>query len=158
MITLKIAMPLLARHEGVWEGQYRYFDGNGQLVDKHLSRLICRFPESGPYPYHQTNIYRWSDGRSETRDYPASFRDGRLHWDSGDLYGWAVAVEQDTSQRSLMLYWQRHDLADSYIYEIVNISDCGHFRSRFAQWIEHGRVKLRTMVDEQLLSKDWQHV
>ena len=156
MPDLKTAMPLLARHEGIWEGHYRYLDADGKLVDEHDSRLICRLPETGPYPYHQTNIYRWADGRSETRDFPAVLRDGRLHWDSGQVHGWAVEAPEDRHHRTLLLSWLRRDLPDSYLYEMVQISDCGQYRSRMWQWIQAGRVRLRTLIDEELVSRDWQ--
>lgn len=149
MNTLKTAMPTLARHEGTWEGRYRYFDGDGALIDEHASRLICRFPVDGPYPYHQTSVYRWADGRVETRDFPAIWRDGRLHFAGDGTLGWAVEVGEDPHRRTLMLYWARQDAASSYLYELIQISDCGRFRSRVGQWIEDGRVKLRTLVDEQ---------
>lgn len=149
MIDLKLAMPLLARHEGVWEGHYRYFDGDGALVDEHASRLICRFPVDGPYPYHQTSIYRWADGRAETRDFPAIWRDGRLFWGNAATSGWAVEVNEDPHRRTLMLYWARQDTPNAWLYELIQISDCGRYRSRVGQWIEDGRVKLRTLIDEQ---------
>ena len=38
-------MPLLARHEGVWDGTYTYFNAANEKVDEHKSRLFCRFPE-----------------------------------------------------------------------------------------------------------------
>ena len=40
---LRKEMPLLARHEGVWEGMYRYYDAQGDKIDEHHSKLICRF-------------------------------------------------------------------------------------------------------------------
>ena len=30
---LKKMLPTLARHEGVWEGHYRYYDANGKQTD-----------------------------------------------------------------------------------------------------------------------------
>ena len=82
MTGIREGMPLLARHEGVWDGWYRYFDRDGNRMDEHRSRLICRFPDDGPYPYHQTNNYRWEDGRTEVRDFPAAYRDGRVWFDN----------------------------------------------------------------------------
>ena len=155
MTTLKTAMPILARHEGIWEGQYRHFDAAGVLIDQHQSRLICRFPADGPYPFHQTNIYRWTDGRSETRDYPASFRDGRLYWDNGVLSGWAAEVAEDPGRRTLVLYWSNRDLPEAYLYEMIQISDCGRYRSRVWQLIENGRIKMRTLIDEVKVSDAW---
>lgn len=156
MHSLKTSMPLLARHEGIWEGQYRYFNNAGELVDQHKSRLICRLPDDGPYPYHQTNIFLWADGRSETRDFPAVFRDGKLHWDSGLVHGWATEAPEDRHHRTLLLSWLRRDLPDAYLYEMIQISDCGQYRSRVWQWIAAGQVRMRTFIDEELVSRSWQ--
>jgi hypothetical protein len=149
MNDLRTAMPILARHEGVWEGHYRYFDAEGALIDQHASRLICRFPEDGPYPYHQTSIYRWADGRTETRDFPATWSEGRLNWSGDGSSGWAIEVSEDPRARTLMLYWARKDAPNAYLYELIQISDCGRYRSRVGQWIEDGRVRMRTLIDEQ---------
>lgn len=57
-------MPLLARHEGVWDGTYTYFNAQNEKIDEHASRLLCRLPDGGDIPYHQTNHYtmgRWQD-------------------------------------------------------------------------------------------------
>ena len=35
-------MPVLARHEGVWDGVYTYYNAAGVKVDEHQSRLLCR--------------------------------------------------------------------------------------------------------------------
>jgi hypothetical protein len=80
-------MPLLARHEGVWDGVYTYYNAAGEKVDEHTSRLFCRFPDEGPHPYHQTNHYTWPDGRTEIRDFPAAYRDKRVWWDNELIVG-----------------------------------------------------------------------
>ena len=90
MTNIREAMPLLARHEGVWEGTYSYFNAANEKVDEHASRLLCRFPDEGPYPYHQTNHYTWADGRTEVREFPAEYRDGRVWWDNELIKGWAA--------------------------------------------------------------------
>ena len=79
MSELKRLMPILARNEGVWDGWYRYYDAEGNKIDEHRSRLVCRFFSAGPYPYHQTNHYTWSDGRTEVRDFPATYREKRAY-------------------------------------------------------------------------------
>ena len=33
-------MPLLARHEGVWDGTYTYFNDKDEQIDQHKSRLF----------------------------------------------------------------------------------------------------------------------
>lgn len=155
MTTLKERMPTLARVEGIWEGSYRYLDAAGKLVDEHRSRLICRFPDDGPYPYHQTNHYLWPDGRSEVRDFPAVLRDGRLCWHGEAVSGWAAELAEDPGRRTLLLHWSPLEAEDEHIYEMMQISDCGQFRSRVAQWLAAGRLKLRILVDEERVASDW---
>ena len=42
-MSLRRAMPLLARHEGVWEGYYRYYDAQRREDRMSTSRgCICR--------------------------------------------------------------------------------------------------------------------
>lgn len=141
-------VPLIARHEGVWEGVYRYYDPEGNKVDEHRSRLECRFPDSGPYPYHQTNHYTWADGRTETREFPATIENGKLVW-HGLIDGWCAEVPLDGFGRTLMLYWTRKDEPDVYLYEMIQLSDCGRYRSRVWQWFRDGRLTGRTLIDEE---------
>ncbi|MFQ3595305.1 MAG: DUF3598 domain-containing protein [Sphingomonadaceae bacterium] len=149
-------MPLLARHEGVWEGTYRYYDATGKLVDEHKSKLLCRFPESGPYPYHQTNIYEWADGRREVRDFPAEYREGRIWWDNDLIQGWAAELPLDDKLRTVVLYWQRTGDPELYLYEMIQLSDDGTKRCRTWHWIRNGQLETRTAIEEQLVSRDWQ--
>lgn len=148
-------LPSLARHEGIWNGTYRYYDANGIKTDEHHSRLVCRFPASGTYPYHQTNYYRWSDGRQQVRDFPATIVDGRLRWDNELIKGWAADVSLDVFDRTTMLYWVRKDTPDTYLYEMIQISDCGQYRSRVWQWFKRGRLTARTLIDERKVTDDW---
>jgi hypothetical protein len=152
---LRAVMPLLARHEGVWEGTYRTYDAAGNKIDEHASRLVCRFPESGPYPYHQTNHYRWADGRTEVREFPAKLMDGRIVWDNELIKGWAADVPLDENNRTTMLYWVRKGDPDMYLYEMIHLSDCGKFRSRVWQWIKDGKILQRTLIDETRTWYDW---
>jgi hypothetical protein len=156
MTEIKNAMPLLARHEGVWDGWYRSFDRDGNAVDEHRSRLICRFPADGPYPYHQTNRYTWDDGREEVRDFPATFADGRVWFDTELITGWAAEVDLDQHRRSIMLYWERKGEPGLCLYEMIQLSDCGRYRSRVWQWIRNGRIELRTLIDEEKVSDQWE--
>lgn len=156
MSEIKVAMPLLARNEGVWDGFYRHTDVQGNKIDEHRSRLVCRFPEDGPYPYHQTNHYTWDDGRTEARDFPATYRDGRMWFDNALIYGWAAEVPLDDFNRTLMLNWTRKGESDLYLYEMIQMSDCGRYRCRVWQWIKSGRIHMRTLIDEEKVSDSWQ--
>jgi hypothetical protein len=155
MSDLRAAMPLLVRSEGVWDGVYRYYDASGALTDEHASRLICRLPDSGPYPYHQTNLYTWADGRTETRDFPASYKDGRIWFDTPLIQGWAADVPLDDFKRTMILNWVRVGEPDLYLYEMIQLSDCGQLRCRTWHWIKTGKLILRTCIEETKTALDW---
>ena len=152
---LKKIMPLLARHEGVWEGTYRFYNLQGEQIDEHASRLICRFPEAG-HPYHQTNHYRWANGKREERDFPAMVENGRLKWDNEFINGWACDVALDDFNRTTMLNWTRTGEPDLYLYEMIQLSDDCISRARVWQWFKADRLFQRTLVDETFVTKDWQ--
>lgn len=149
------SLSTLARHEGVWEGVYRYYDARGEKTDEHASTLVCRFPRSGRWPYHQTNFYRWADGRTQTRDFPALIENGRLIWQGGLIRGWAADVDLDDFARTSMLYWVRGDEPDTYLYEMIQLSDCGQYRARVWQWFRDGKLTGRTLIDERKSGDDW---
>lgn len=151
---LKMLMPLLARHEGVWEGVYRHYNTEGVLTDEHQSRLICRFPEVG-HPYHQTNHYRWADGKREIRDFPATVENARLRWDNDFINGWACDVVLDDFKRTTMLNWTRTGEPDLYLYEMIQLSDDGKSRARVWQWFKADRLFQRSLVDEHFITADW---
>ena len=151
-MSLRKAMPLLARHEGVWEGYYRYYDARGEKIDEHKSRLICRIRDDAEY--HQTNLYRWANGDRESRDFPADIADGRLMF-ATDIDGWAAAVDLDEHQRTMMLHWTRVGEPDLYLYEMIQISDDNEARARVWHWFKNDRLLKRTLVDEKRVSTDW---
>ena len=151
-------MPLLARHEGVWDGLYTYYNAAGEKVDQHRSRLLCRFPDGGDCPYHQTNYYMWQDGRKEIRDFPATYSDGRVWWDNELIKGWAAEVGLDDKHRTVMLYWQRQGDPLLYLYEMIQISDDGQNRCRTWHWIRDGHLETRTAIQETLVTRDWASV
>lgn len=151
-MSLRKAMPLLARHEGVWEGYYRYYDSQGNKTDEHKSRLICRIRDDKEY--HQTNLYRWADGKKETRDFPARIEGGRL-WFATEISGWAAAVDLDEHKRTMMLHWTRIGEPDLYLYEMIQISDDSEARARVWHWFRNDRLWQRTLVDESRVSTDW---
>ncbi|MFK8052842.1 MAG: DUF3598 domain-containing protein [Woeseiaceae bacterium] len=150
--TLKEQLPILARHEGVWDGYYRYYDIDGNKIDEHRSRLLCRFPDDDSY--HQTNLYFWKDGKTEVRDFPTKVEGGRMIFYT-EIDGWAADEPLDHNKRTVLLNWKRKDDPDIYLYEMIQISDCGKYRSRTWQWFRAGLLFQRTLVDEQRISNDW---
>ena len=152
-MSLREKMPLLARHEGVWDGYYRYMDSNGNKIDEHKSRILCRM--IGADDYHQTNYYYWADGKKDIRDFPAIVKDDRLMFCT-EISGWAAEVPLDENSRTIMLHWTRNNEPDLYLYEMIQLSDCGQYRARVWQWFREDRLFMRTLVDEQRISESWQ--
>ena len=151
-MSLRASLPFLARSEGVWEGYYRYYDGDGNKIDEHKSRLICRIIEDRDY--HQTNVYRWADGKKDTRDFPAEIQGERLVF-TNEITGWAQAVDLDEHGRTMMLHWTRNNEPDLYLYEMIQLSDDGEARARVWQWFKSDRLLQRTIIDERRVSTDW---
>lgn len=151
-------MPLLARHEGVWDGVYTYYNAAGERVDEHTSRLLCRIDDDAEHAYHQTNHYTWPDGRTEIRDFPAEYREGQIWWDNELIVGWAAEVPLDQNARTMMLYWQRTGDPSLYLYEMIQLSDDGKNRCRTWHWIRNGMLETRTAIQETFVTKDWRGI
>ncbi len=151
-MSLRAAMPFLARNEGVWEGRYRYYDAQGDKIDEHKSRLICRIIDDRDY--RQTNLYRWADGRKDDREFPAEIAGNRLLL-SGPIDGWAAAVDLDDYGRTMMLNWTRKNEPNQYLYEMIQMTDDGLSRARVWQWFRDDRLVQRTLIDELRISTDW---
>ena len=153
---IKENMPVLARHEGVWEGMYRHYDAEGNKIDEHKARLVCRLPETGPHIYHQTNQYTWADGRTEIQEFIPSFKDGRVWFDDEKIEGWAADLDLDANNRTTVLSWIRPKEPGLYLYEMIQISDCGQKRARIWQWFKDDELFKRTLVDERKISDSWE--
>jgi hypothetical protein len=157
MNNIAEAMPLLAENGGVWEGIYRHYSAaTGALTDEHLSRLICRITPGAPHDYHQTNYYFWADGRTDIRDFPATYRDGRIWFDNDLITGWAAKMLPDDFNRSQCLNWTRKGEPGVYLYEMIQNSDDRKHRSRTWQWFRDGKCFQRTLIDEHFVTADWQ--
>jgi hypothetical protein len=75
MSNIRLEMPVLARHEGEWEGTYTLVDKTGKVLDIYPSHLSCQFPENSPYSYYQINLYTWADGKQEEHQFPGTYQD-----------------------------------------------------------------------------------
>ncbi|MGV9309326.1 MULTISPECIES: DUF3598 family protein [unclassified Nonomuraea] len=141
---LRAEMPLLARHEGEWEGTYRHLDSLGQVVDLHRSRLTCSIVDDRAY--HQVNEYVWDDGRTERHEFPGTYLGGgRCAFDTERIRGEFWEVDATT----IYLTWVfKAEDADLRLFELIVLSDDGTTRSRVWQWIEAGVCVRRTLIDE----------
>ena len=148
MATIRAEMPVLARHEGEWEGVYTHVDLNNVILDQHRSHLRCRFPEEGAFAYHQINTYIWDDGRREEIHFPAVYRDKRIWWDTDRIRGSAWEIDA----RTVMLTWSRKDLPGSYLYEMIQISEDNAKRGRTWHWFVDDELVKRTCIKERRIA------
>lgn len=155
--------PILARHEGVWEGVYRRYDAVGRPIGEHRSRVVIRFrpdPAGGSEIYEQTNLYYHPDGRIEEIQTRGTFDGERLNFYSDRVDGWSKDDTTDPGRRTCILYMLfKKDVswytAGVQVYEIINISDDGRHRSRMTQHLKDGRALTRTLIDETFRTRDW---
>lgn len=142
---IKDDMKLLARHEGEWEGTYTHIDTDGTILDHHRSRLSCRFPEDDPtHAYRQINTYTWDDGRQEVIDFPATYADGQIWFDTERIRGHAWEIDDNT----IVLTWVYKAQEDVYLYEMIQLSQNGRDRARTWHWFENDRIVKRTLINE----------
>lgn len=142
MTDIRKEMPLLARHEGVWEGTYIHVDKDNNEIDRHKSRLQCLFPSADRY--HQINTYTWDDGRTEEIEFPSTYRDGKIWWDNERIVGNCWEADEQT----IMLRWQRPNMPGAYLYEMIQISADGNNRARTWHWFENDELFKRTCIKE----------
>jgi hypothetical protein len=144
MTELLAAMPTILRHAGVWEGIYRHLDQDGREIDLHRVRIVCEFPQSGPFAYIQHNHFMWDDGRELKADLPGVLRDGKLWWDLPTFSGYAW----ETDDGILLLNLSRKDEPGANFFEMITLGATGEHRSRTWQWFKNGRLYKRTLCDE----------
>ncbi|MEN5229534.1 MULTISPECIES: DUF3598 domain-containing protein [Brevundimonas] len=142
MADLRKEMPLLARHEGVWEGVYIHVDTDNNVIDRHKSRLQCQFPSATEY--YQINTYTWDDGRTEEIHFPSTYRDGKIWWDNERIIGNCWEADPQT----IMLRWERKDMPNAYLYEMIQLSADGNDRARTWHWFENDELIKRTCIKE----------
>ena len=148
MSNIRQEMPLLARHEGVWEGTYTFVDPNSNVIDKHRSRLTCSFPEEGEFPYFQVNEYTWDDGKTERIEFPATYKDGKIWFDTERINGFCWEVDD----HCIVLHWVYVKDPSITLYELIHLDDSGTKRTRTWHWLKDGACFQRTLIDERRAS------
>jgi hypothetical protein len=145
---IREGMPLLARHDGEWEGVYTHVDAGGKVIDQHRSHLSCRFPVGEDHDYYQVNTYTWPDGRREVHEFPGRYDGyGRMTFDTERLRG----VTWPLDETAIYLTWTYKSTdpgVDQRLFELILLSPDGRHRTRVWQWLEHGVCVRRTLIDE----------
>lgn len=160
---LRRMQPIMARHEGVWEGVYRRYDALGKPIGEHRSRVVIRFradPNGGNEIYDQTNLYYHPDGRIEEIQTRGDFDGDRLNFYSDRVDGWSKDDTTDPGRRTCILFMLFKKNVSWYtagvqVYEIINIADDGRSRSRMTQHLQDGKALTRTLIDETFRTRDW---
>ncbi|MFN7173169.1 MAG: hypothetical protein ACK4MT_00400 [Thermaurantiacus tibetensis] len=154
--ALRAAMPLLARHEGRWTGTYRYVTPDGTLIDRHASELVCSFRDDPDFPYFQTNASIWPDRPRLDMEYPARFDGQGIAFDTPIIRGRFWETGGDPTASTILGHWVWTDPsfipfpADAIeMFEMIQLSRCGRYRSRVWQWLDSGRLVLRTLIEEE---------
>jgi Domain of unknown function (DUF3598), N-terminal len=138
------AMPLLARHAGVWTGMYTHVRPDLTVIDRHDFRIVVELPDDGPVVYRQRSHYEWLDGRTEDRLFEGYYADGRVWWDDGRIRGTLSALDATT----LYLNFAYGDEAGRYICEMIQLSPDGAHRARTWHWFRAHRLERLTVVRE----------
>lgn len=143
-MTMKEKMPVLARHEGEWEGTYIHVDADANIIDKHASYLTCSFPSDGSSDYYQTNRYTWPDGKTELHQFPGTYRDSEVWFDNDRILGHCWEADD----RTVILTWIYRMDPDNPLYEMIQISPDGNHRARTWHWYKNGEIIRRTLIKE----------
>jgi hypothetical protein len=145
MSNIRLEMPVLARHEGEWEGTYTLIDTTGKILDNHQSHLSCQFPENNPSSYYQINRYTWENGKQEEHKFPGTYQDKKLLFDTERIQGKAWEVDDST-----VIFWFGYkQFPDMYLYEMIHISPDNNNRARTWHWFKNGKIYQRTLIQEE---------
>lgn len=147
------ALPALAQQMGVWEGTFRRYDGEGQLQETFTSTVVQRLEaRDGRWTYTQISLFG-EDARGPRRiEASGEIREGRLHFQSGRLRGWAMDVPDAPGTSVLLL--ESLDDSGLQMQEISQLVDGGLRRLRTTQTLREGRLVGRSHIDEHRTSHD----
>lgn len=145
---LKELMPAIFDHEGVWDGVYQYIDLEGQLLDQHLSRVECVFPDEGDVVYIQKNQFTWEDGRTHQVEFGGVLIENRIYWDTETFsgFGWQA------SPGIFLLELDRKDVQGASFSEAIVMGNTRKDRARTWHWFKDGKCYQRTLCNERLVS------
>lgn len=154
---IALRMPLVAAQEGVWRGEYVHLDGDHREIDRHRSMLVCRLFDGpdGEARLVQSNIYDWPDGSREIRFFDGVLQGERICIANVNINGWVAPLAMDETARTIMVLWTRAGEPDFRYYEMITVSEDGLAKNRTWHWYRKGRLFQRTLINEELVTRDW---
>ncbi|MCS6807417.1 MAG: DUF3598 family protein [Bacteroidota bacterium] len=137
-----MALTVFPKHTGVWEGTYTRINAQGEVIDKHRSRLTLAL---NGREWTQTNEYIWDNGKREFHDFGVSYFDDndRLQFDNHRIKGEAWESSNDI----INLYWTYKEEPGTLLFEIITLLGDGH-RMRTWQHSRNGKFEGLTMIEE----------
>ena len=137
-------MPAMLRHEGTWEGIYKTVDLDGNVTDRHHSRVVCEFPDAGDYVYVQRNRFTWDNGDSFETEFGGTLDGDRILWDNDRFTGYGWTTRDDV----VLLTLNRNDRPGETFTEVIVLAPDGESRGRTWHWFRDGALYQRTLCDE----------
>jgi len=146
---LEAVMPAMLFHEGWWDGWYRDFDLDGQLLDERQVKTHCEFPDTGEWSYVQHNWISWPDGREAQMEFGGRLEGDRIIWktDRFSGYGW------QTYEHTIMLRLDRLDVQGACYVEMIGLFPGAENRARTWQWFKGDKPWKRTLCDERRITE-----
>lgn len=146
MSQIHAEMPLLVRHEGVWEGTYTFIAPTLEVLDRYDFRIRVSFPDDGQggRTYRQESDYRWPDGRTQSLVFEGTLGDGGLRFDNGRIQGRMRELDETT----LYLAFGFTAEPEVEVCEMIQLSADGQHRARTWHWFRNGKLFQTTLVDE----------
>ena len=137
-------LPLLARHAGIWEGEYTHLAIDRSVQDQHLFRILVEIPDEGDSHYRQSSHYWWPDGRSQQLVYEGRYREGRVHIETARIRGACWAIDDET----LFITFGFHADPTGHVCEMIQLSPDGIHRARTWHWFREHVLWRVTLVRE----------
>jgi hypothetical protein len=151
---VSLGLPALARQMGVWQGTFRRYDAEGRLRDTFASTVVQRLEaREGRWHYSQTSLFPLAASGPRRIEASGEIQNGRLHFQSERLGGWAMDVAEAPGTSVLLL--ASTDGSNLQLQEISQLVEGGRRRFRTTQTLQGGRLLGRSHIDEEKASDDW---
>jgi hypothetical protein len=137
-------IPVVARHQGTWEGTYRSLTPQLQLIDAWTFRIVVSLGQSAADAYRQHTTYRWPNGKTSETSFTAALVDGHLTWADARIKGTMHLLGPE----AMLAEMQFTADPDGVIMEMARIAADGAARSRVGMVSRRGVLEKIQIADE----------